>query len=293
MNIAVLIACYNRKKLTIKCLETLEKSLDKVQNINVQYFILDDNSSDGTKQYIENHYSYVNIISGTGNLFWTGGMIEAFRLSEKSNMNFEGYLLVNDDVIFNINCFELLNKNIVMAKHISNQFILVGPTKDQDNLISYGGSTLKSKFFLKYNKIIPDVSKLQECDFGNANFMFISKNLISNIGFLSNKYKHGYSDFDYSYRASKLGGKVFLMTDFVGACDNNHHDKIKLITQFKNFKKRLNYVFKPNGYGLIDHLIFNCRNFPLRVPFFIINTFFLLFFPKLFQKITNFKRLFA
>ena len=27
-------------------------------------------------------------------------MIEAFRLSEKSNMNFEGYLLVNDDVIF-------------------------------------------------------------------------------------------------------------------------------------------------------------------------------------------------
>ena len=62
MNIAVLIACYNRK-LTIKCLETLEKSLDKVQNINVQYFILDDNSSDGIeKQYIENHYSYVNII---------------------------------------------------------------------------------------------------------------------------------------------------------------------------------------------------------------------------------------
>ena len=52
MNIAVLIACYNRKKLTIKCLETLEKSLDKVQNINVQYFILDDNSSDGTSKVV-------------------------------------------------------------------------------------------------------------------------------------------------------------------------------------------------------------------------------------------------
>ena len=42
-----------------------------------------------------------------------------------------------------------------MAKHISNQFILVGPTKDQDNLISYGGSTLKVSFF----KIQQDYSR--------------------------------------------------------------------------------------------------------------------------------------
>ena len=69
MRIAAIITCHNRKEKTLVCLKSL---FQIIQNIDV--FLTDDGSTDGTSEAVKKIYPQVNIIQGDGNLFWSRGM---------------------------------------------------------------------------------------------------------------------------------------------------------------------------------------------------------------------------
>jgi glycosyltransferase involved in cell wall biosynthesis len=50
IKIAVLITCHNRIQKTQTCLKSLFKQ-KKIENINLKVFLVDDGSTDGTKEY--------------------------------------------------------------------------------------------------------------------------------------------------------------------------------------------------------------------------------------------------
>lgn len=91
MKIAVLITCFNRKKKTLACLESL---FSIVSNCHV--YLVDDKSADGTSEAIKQNFPQVKIIQGDGNLFWSRGMYTAWKEAIKGCYDF--YLWLNDDV---------------------------------------------------------------------------------------------------------------------------------------------------------------------------------------------------
>lgn len=92
--IAIIMTCFNRKEKTLKCLGSLLADSEH----NLQVYMVDDGSTDGTGDAVKVSFPQVNVIRGDGNLFWNRGMHMAF--SKAVEVGYDFYLWVNDDVEF-------------------------------------------------------------------------------------------------------------------------------------------------------------------------------------------------
>jgi GT2 family glycosyltransferase len=72
--VAVAIASYNRCETTLRCLATLLAQNGLGESWTMDIHLLDDASPDGTAANVAKHFPSVTVISGTGSLFWGGGM---------------------------------------------------------------------------------------------------------------------------------------------------------------------------------------------------------------------------
>src|SRR4051812_2165468 len=105
MKISVLLACYNRKQKTLECLKSIEAQ--KLEpNTEVRIFLTDDASSDGTAEAVKKHFPDVQVFSGTGKLFWAGGMRYTWKKALVSNADY--YLLLNDDTVLMDDAIQVL-----------------------------------------------------------------------------------------------------------------------------------------------------------------------------------------
>src|ERR1700753_2088858 len=94
--LAILSCSYNRKKKTSAFLKSV--LAQKVpENYNVDIYLLDDNSPDGTASHVEANFPSVRVVHGSGLLFWAGGMRTLWQhVLTKGDYDF--FLLFNDDV---------------------------------------------------------------------------------------------------------------------------------------------------------------------------------------------------
>src|SRR4051812_3286751 len=95
--IAVLLTCYNRKTKTLAFLDSLlcQYALKALQ---VDVYLLDDGSTDGTSAAVAQKYPAVKIVAGTGSLFWAGGMRAIWQHAMAQN-TYDLFWLFNDDVV--------------------------------------------------------------------------------------------------------------------------------------------------------------------------------------------------
>jgi GT2 family glycosyltransferase len=92
--VAALMAAHNRRDLTLACLRSL--NAQRVPGVTVDVFVLDDGSSDGTSEAIGEQFPEVTVLHGDGELFWSGGMRQAFAAAIAGD--YDHYLWLNDDV---------------------------------------------------------------------------------------------------------------------------------------------------------------------------------------------------
>ena len=70
-SIGVVITCYNRKEKTLASLKKLINQED-VDSLDINIYLVDDGSTDGTSEAVKKNFPQVNIIKGDGTLFWNG-----------------------------------------------------------------------------------------------------------------------------------------------------------------------------------------------------------------------------
>src|SRR5574343_1009849 len=94
-SVAVLMTCFNRCDQTLLALEALAGAVGKAAQLIV--VLVDDGSTDGTADRVRRNYPDVHVVTGSGNLFWNGGM----RLAWQSALPFEPsfFLWLNDDTV--------------------------------------------------------------------------------------------------------------------------------------------------------------------------------------------------
>ena len=282
--IAVLLACRNRKVKTLACLESLYTATEYFSEfLNITVYLTDDFSTDGTVEAVAENFPSINIIIGDGNLYWAGGMRVSWK--EALHKEYDGYLLLNDDTLLFNSLFEnILATHSYCINNYKKGGIYIGSTKSPiDNSLTYGGSILTNRFLLKYKKLYPS-GNYQECDLGNANIMYVTKEVVKSIGILSDNYKHGIADYDYTLLAKKNKIPVLIMPEYCGVCENDHGNKIELFLN-KNIKQRINYLKSPIGLAFSDNLIFMKRNFPYRLPFVFLSGIFKVLFPLVYSSL--------
>lgn len=232
--LAVLLTVHNRKENTINCLGHLYTQ-DLPEGAQMDVYMVDDGSTDGTSEAVMERFPAVTIIEGDGSLFWNRGMWTAWNTASKKK-KYDFFLWLNDDTFLLDNA---LIEMLSLCEEKSNSAIAVAAAKSSNgNKLTYGG---------RVQGHIPSCSGLpSEVSGFDGNMVMIPYAVYEKLGNLDYYYRHGKGDSDYAVRAQKAGVKIYQCGDVLGICDE--HEKIdNWCNPDVPFKKRWRALFQPTG----------------------------------------------
>lgn len=276
---AVLYTCFNRKDKTLKALNSLYKAFEQFDGgWTMHIYLTDDGSTDGTSVAVAKQFPDVNILSGNGSMYWAGGMRNSWNKAKDGN--YDAYLLLNDDTELKSDLFlKIFRTDDYSIEKNGVSGIYIGVTIDSvTKQQTYGGLVFSNRF-LGTARRLPIGDSPQRCELGNANIMWVSKNVMEKIGILAKGYVHGMADYDYSMNASDKGLPVYAMSGVSGICDNDHGNTYEKFIGL-SFSKRLKFLYHPVGLDFKSQVYHMKKNFPLRLPVFLAMGYFKVLFPK-------------
>ncbi len=246
VSIAAIITCYNRKEKTLTCLKNLMIQ-DGIENVELEVYLVDDGSTDGTGEAVKKNFPQVNLLKGDGTLYWNGGMRLAFAKAIKNKYDY--YLWLNDDTFIYQNSLKVLveTSNSLKRQNI-NSAIIVGTIKDIDTEdVNYGGFVQKSRLqplkFIQLNSS----AEPQLCDTFNGNVVLIPDEIAQKIGNMNSQYsKMQMGDLDYGLRAKYAGFESWVAPGFIGECTSNTIEGTLLDNKL-SFKERIKIMKTPHG----------------------------------------------
>lgn len=261
--VAVLLACHNRRVLTVRCLKSLAEQSLLDSSIEVEIFLTDDGSNDGTSAAVLDCYPGANLFFGDGSLFWNRGMHMAFEGAiEKDGFDF--YLWLNDDcILYQDTLSVLLNsyKKIEEATGSSAHIIGSAMQDSETKAFTYGGVKKHSSVVgrITQSRIAPDSVNPIECHAVNGNCVLISAEVVARIGNLDPIYTHRWGDHDYCFRSLRAGCMVWLAPGFRGSCSSNSITGTWQDTKLP-IKSRIEALRSHKGYAPNDYLVYLRRH---------------------------------
>lgn len=232
--ITVIFTCFNRIEKTRCCMESLSK---QNPGLEFEYIVLDDNSSDGTPEMLEEWKKAgwrIVVLHGDGNSYWAGGMRKAIAYA-KEHTDTPFYLLVNDDVEFYPGVIEKLtadaekrlaeekkpmtgNADAEKRASAEGRIALVGPMCDEKGAFSYGG--IRYQKGIHYVEVRPE-DENRECDSFNMNCLLLSRKTFMDVPNFDEHYIHSLADFDYGLTMKRMGIPMWVTDYYVGVCPDN------------------------------------------------------------------------
>jgi len=280
MKIATILTCYNRKTKTLSCLEHIYLAANKYNGavsgennkIEISVFLTDDGCTDGTAEDVTNYCQDkfpITVVKGTGSLYWAGGMRLAWNEAMKHAMNWDYYLLMNDDTDIDENGFiTLIDDEEYSKKKYEKLAAISGITTDKNNRskYTYGGRRFTNRFF--GNSVeLGYTGTPQECDLFNANILLIPAVIVDSVGIFYKKYVHAHADGDYAQMVLRAGYPALVSSKVCGYCEYDHlrdSDLASKICKMTIRKRRAYYNNPIHTYK--DYLVFIRRTSPFRYP---------------------------
>lgn len=245
---AVLITCFNRVDTTLKCLKYLFEA-ELPEKLMLDIYLVDDASPDKTGEIVKQNYPQVNIIYGTGKLYWCGGMRLAWSTAV-SRKDYDYYVWLNDDTYIMPDGLLVLFSDYNNIKiSTKNPFAVSGACRDNVS----GELTYSGKYDLNELMNIEPSGKPQKGRFLNGNLLLIPRDVYKLIGNLSEKIIHRFGDYEYTGRLGKLGGECWVSSRYCAECKS---DSFKYFDSKVPFLKRIKALHSPIGLGLKDDLYF-------------------------------------
>lgn len=227
--IAALLTCYNRKAKTRDCLTSLFKIVS-----DIDVYLVDDASSDGTADMVRTEFPQVKLIEGTGSLFWNRGMHRAWSEALKADYDF--YLWLNDDVVLYPYFLDELFECYAKAGEMS---VITGIIIDKDTkAVIYGGTDASNKL----HKIDGEMHQVRDM---NGNVVLVPRCVVKKIGIIDPHFIQGGGDTDYGYTARRNGIGVFTTTKAVALGYANRIDRLRKWNT--NIAGRYRYLYSPFG----------------------------------------------
>ena len=233
VNIAVIMTVFNRKVITINGLNSLQTAINRLGiNYNFDIYMTDDGSKDGTSNAVEESFPCVRILSGDGNLYWSGGMRKAWQAAIDSGIHYDFFMWFNDDA-------ELYDDALVTmfetADKFGNKTLISGVFCDKNGNVSYGGKDKGGKW------LSPNSNT--QVYYMNGNLALIPNNVFQVLGNIDKIYIHGLGDWDYSMRAIENNLNVRVSHKYVGVTDRHDIDLGACWSKKYNLQKRFNMFY--------------------------------------------------
>lgn len=259
MRIGVLLTCFNRKQKTLDCLA----SLYKIDKGFFKIFLVDDGSTDGTAKAVKKTFPNVNILNGNGNLFWSRGMLEAWKEAFKEDFDF--YLWMNDDIeLFAdaldelLDCSKLMNDNAIISGLVVDK---------KSGKVIYGGYD-KNKTRIEISGTLQNITYL------NGNVVLIPKLIPNTIGLLDSTFHHDLGDVEYGLRAIKnkfnvVSTRTAIAFGYANSICRERKNNVDIAKRFKilysplgsnpfvnlYYRKKYQSLFRAYAYFFFQHFL--------------------------------------
>ena len=192
MKYSIVIVTYNRLNLLKECINNALNQTISPKNV----IVVNNASNDGT-------YEYLNELSQTEdkvivyheeeNLGGSGGFYDALRLFSEQDSDW--VMIIDDDAILDLNCIETLNHYI-----------------EKENLKACSTSVITDNQYMTfhrrdlndYQNVLDYEKDIFYVDVASFCGLFLSKEIMNQIGLPEKDYFIWYDDTEYCYRINKL-----------------------------------------------------------------------------------------
>jgi GT2 family glycosyltransferase len=244
--IAVLITCFNRREKTLACLRHLEGQV-LPEHHRIEAFLVDDGSTDGTRDAVRAAFPRVHVIRGTGSLYWAGGMRLAWKTAAEASPEY--FLLLNDDTE-------------IVPDAVSTLLGLTGPPGARTIAVAAiadpeTGKTVYGAYRNGITGNLPEDGPKDHCSTFNANCVLVTAAVHRELGVLDSIYTHGLADHAYGYTASGSGINIIESPRHLGKCPPNSTSGTWKDRSLPR-SRRWELIHRPTGLPWRDWL-FYCR----------------------------------
>jgi len=223
MLLSVVIVNYNVREFLEQCLVSVQKSINYLNN-EAEIIIIDNNSTDGSIEYLQPGFPGVKFISNNENL----GFAKACNQGIERTSG-EYVLFLNPDTIVPADCFQkcisffkshndagalgvkMLNEKGKYLKESKRGF--PSPAASFFKLFGLAAIFPRSKLFAKYYLGYLDENNNQEVDTIAGAFMMIPREVLERVGGFDESFFMYGEDIDLSYRIKKAGYKNHYLAE--------------------------------------------------------------------------------
>ena len=243
--VVVVLASYNRKAATLRCLESLRHAGHPASHLTTILF--DDASPDGTARAARTAYPETLVIGGDGRQFWCGGMRLAMAAATEQPHDF--LLWLNDDVELAPGFLtDLLAAHRQVSAMSPGPHVIVGAVVDPLTAeVTYSGLRRTSRNHpAKLERVPWNPDRLEPCDSLNGNCVLFPATLVNTVGTISVQYVHQLGDLDYGYRCAQAGARLWVAPTPVGTCARNDR-ALQWANPRLSLTERLSILNTPHG----------------------------------------------
>ncbi len=219
VQLSIIIVNYNVKYFLEECLHSVKRSL---KNISAEIFVVDNNSVDGSVEWMQQRFPDIHIIANQQNVGFSKANNQAIRLAKG-----EFILLLNPDTVVQEDTFEKCLH--FMQSHLNAGAVGVKMVDGKGKYLPESKRGFPSPATALYkmmglHKIFPTSKIFNQYYVGNLSsaetnavpvlagaFMFIRKNVLDKIGLLDEDFFMYGEDIDLSWRIIKAGFKNYYL----------------------------------------------------------------------------------
>lgn len=200
----IIIPVHNRKAETLQCLQTLQQNGDLWHYTVV---VIDDGSTDGTPEAIQKTFPTVTILTGTGDLWWTGAM--RLGMDYAYQRGADAVIWLNDDCLPQPGTLDALIR--VLQTHTQVQ--QVGGIAAAACALTSSNQLLETGF-RKRQRYTAHPGEMVAVEGVTGYCVALSRTVIDRIGLPdAARFPHYCGDDMYTLKASRAGFPVYIVGD--------------------------------------------------------------------------------
>lgn len=255
----IVIPVFNRKAFTRECLMSLYRQTMR----DFKIVIVDDGSTDGTKDMLNREFPEVTVLSGDGNLFWTAAINMGIRYALDHGAEY--VLTLNNDTLASPGFME---KMIYWSARKPDALlgaldidVKTGKPYYGGEIVNWGWTT--SRFLL--DELAEHERKgLHKVSLFPGRGLLIPRRVFDAIGlFEERQLPHYLADYDFTCMAKRHGFEIYCNYDAKLFTYPEEGGDRKLRRE-KNLQNYINHLFGIKGGGnLRNFTIYTLRNSPV------------------------------
>ena len=264
--IFIITAVYNRKEFTRNYLKALSQQTSK----DFKVIIVDDGSSDGTSEMIEEEFPNIILLKEKGDLWWAEATNIGVRYALEHGADY--IMTLNDDTVPRV---DFIEKMLLWIEKKPN--VLLGAfAVDENNGDAVYGGEIRSCITGKSTHLIKTLQKEQMHGLHKVNLfpgrgLMMPAKVFDDIGMYDSKnFPQTLADLDFTCRAGNAGYEMYCNYDAVVGIYPEESGGIYLMKK-KSFSNYYKHLFDLKGGGnIIRFSIFAIKNVPFYyLPIFL------------------------